>query len=122
MGQNNSKNDKQQMPASKPKTMPYKRQFSTEKARSDQGTMYSDFRQNTLDLEEKKLAALTEEEKAAANNSSKSPMKPPKGLTTLNTTKPDILDPKKYKPPPSPATNGSPSLNQPKYANSFQNT
>eukprot|EP01083_Nonionella_stella_P295238 1003436_1 len=97
MGANNSKKDNKQLPPSKPKTMPYKRQFSSEAARKTQNTTYSEHRQNTLDLEDKKLATLTEEEKAEANNNTHN----------LKVKKPDVLDPKKYKPPPSPAVNDS---------------
>eukprot|EP01084_Bolivina_argentea_P136787 240918_1 len=94
--------------SNKPKSMPYKRQFSSDVARQTQQTTYSEYRQATLSQEHKNLSALTEEEKQEANaeydnktNKDRLSPKPTPIESAQNYN--DILDPKKYKPPPSPA-------------------
>eukprot|EP01084_Bolivina_argentea_P308625 533720_1 len=72
----------------KAKPMPYKRQFSSEAARNNQNTMYHDYRHNTADSTDKKTAPIQEEET--------------KQSLEVNPRKPDVLDPTKYQPPPSP--------------------
>ena len=113
--------------SNKPKTMPYKRQFSSDVARQSQQTNYKDYRQSTLSVEEKKLAVLTEEEKAEANNEydkkhnkNKNKKKPNIKVSTKiqqDVAKYDnaVLDPKKYKPPPSPAISDNIAENGKKY-------
>ena len=107
MGTNPSKTQQRRDSSPKPKSMPYKRQFSSDEARISQQTMYKDFRQNTLDIEDKKLVSLSEQEKAEANKPSQSQTSSTGSSSNHvpNIKKPDILDPKKYKPPPSPAVN-----------------
>eukprot|EP00483_Globobulimina_turgida_P006994 UN07008 len=94
MGANNSKKENKQPPKTQQKTMPHKRQFSSEAARKTQNKKYTEHRQNTLEVDDQKLSSLTEQ-------------KTQKTQQKKTHKKPDILDPKKYKPPPSPAVNDS---------------
>jgi len=130
MGGGHSQEDKNLPNDVQPKKMQYKRQFSSDAARNQQNTAFNAYRQNTLEMDDKQGAALTAEEKRAANQASSTSTAPSSSSSAAptvshakpsNVQKPDVLDPNKYRPPPSPLVTDSVNEKKENKPNEFVN-